>query len=209
MPKEHTVRVGDDISSIAFRYGFLPGTLWDASENRPLKEKRKEDNILLPGDLVTIPDRRPKDESAGTESRHRFRRKGAETKLRLRLLDDGQLVANAKYALNVDGNTFHGSTDGDGRLEHPIVAGAKKGVLVIEETGEEYELQLGGLDPVDETSGQQQRLSNLGYSVGKIDGRLSTETRAAVAQFQLDQDLAVTGEVDQETRAKLVELHGC
>ncbi|WP_156288335.1 S41 family peptidase [Oceanobacillus salinisoli] len=52
-------------------------------------------------------------------------------------------------------------------------------------------------------------LSGLGYDTGRTDGYFSEETKEAVEQFQQDNDLEVTGVVDEETagliEAKVVE----
>src|SRR5262245_14444374 len=121
MPQEYTVQQGDCISSIAVRHGFFPDTLWDDAANADLKAKREEPNVLLPGDVVVIPDKREKSADGGSEKRHRFRRKGVPEKLRLRLLDDeGQPFANQAYRLDIDGQTVNGTTGGDGMIEVPI-----------------------------------------------------------------------------------------
>ncbi|MEJ2692035.1 MAG: peptidoglycan-binding domain-containing protein [Candidatus Thiodiazotropha sp.] len=48
-------------------------------------------------------------------------------------------------------------------------------------------IRLGELDPVNEVSGIQQRLSHLGYAPGEIDGLMGPKTRGAVILFQEDQ----------------------
>jgi hypothetical protein len=42
--------------------------------------------------------------------------------------------------------------------------------LVGQNQSEVYEVLVGHLDPIDEVYGYQQRLSNLGYHLGEIDG---------------------------------------
>ncbi|MUK89083.1 PDZ domain-containing protein [Ornithinibacillus sp. L9] len=51
----------------------------------------------------------------------------------------------------------------------------------------------------------QLMLDGLGYNPGRTDGYFSQETEKAVEAFQQDNDLNVTGEVDQET-ANMLEL---
>ena len=57
MPINHTVRAGDCISSIAFERGFFPDTIWNHGDNSDLKTRREDPNVLLPGDVVVVPDK--------------------------------------------------------------------------------------------------------------------------------------------------------
>src|SRR5882724_13489186 len=103
MPINYKVEQGDCISSIAFEYGFYPDTIWNYPANSELKKKREDPNVLFPGDVVTIPDRRPIEFSKPTTARHKFRLKNIPAKLRLRLLTlEGQPRANEKYVLEID-----------------------------------------------------------------------------------------------------------
>jgi hypothetical protein len=94
MPIRHEVQPGDCVTSLAFDAGFFPDTVWNDGENAELKQKRKEMNLLEPGDVVVIPDLRVKEESGGTDAKHKFRRKGVPAKLKIKVLkrpeDQGQ-----------------------------------------------------------------------------------------------------------------------
>jgi len=86
MAVDYKVRSGDCISSIAFNHGFFWETLWAHGKNSSLKQKRKDPNILRPGDLVHVPDLTSKEESCATDKRHTFKVKGVPAKLQLRLM---------------------------------------------------------------------------------------------------------------------------
>ena len=204
---KHTVRQGDCISSIADKYGFFPDTLWNHAENAQIKQKRKDPNVLLAGDEVFIPDKQEKTESCATEQRHRFRKKGVPAKFVLQLLDDDQPRAGVDYTLEIDGQVFSGKTDSEGKLEHSIPPDAKKGKLVIDGT-EEHELELGELDPITEERGLRARLENLGFIAG-TQGSSADELKEAIEAFQQKNNLKVTGKADDQTRNKLLEIHGC
>lgn len=85
MPNEHTVAPGECISSIAFQHGFFWETLWEHGDNAELKEKRKDPNVLHPGDVVMIPDLTLKEESCATEQVHEFRLKGVPARLNIQV----------------------------------------------------------------------------------------------------------------------------
>jgi peptidoglycan hydrolase-like protein with peptidoglycan-binding domain len=52
-------------------------------------------------------------------------------------------------------------------------------------------------------SAVQSELSRLGYYNGAIDGSLGDQTEAALARYQEDRDLSVTGTVDAATLQSL------
>jgi peptidoglycan hydrolase-like protein with peptidoglycan-binding domain len=59
-------------------------------------------------------------------------------------------------------------------------------------------------DPEPMTLEQAQaRLNELGFKIGKVDGRFGPRTRAGLKRFQKEQGLPVTGELDSTTIAKL------
>ena len=210
---EHTVRQGDCISSIAEKHGLFWEKIWNHPRNANLKERRKDPNVLHPGDAVFVPEKEERQESGATEQKHRFRRKGVPEKLRIYLKDeDGEARANVSYILTIDGENRRNATDGQGLLEEPIPPGARQGRLVLlDEQGnpaEEEILAFGHLDPIEELSGVQMRLSNLGYDCGPADGRMGPRTSEALRAFQRENGMEASGRLDDATRAKLQEVYG-
>jgi len=210
---DYVVEQGDCIESIACRHGFFWKTIWDHPENSELKQKRQDPNILLEGDRVFIPELTERTEKCGTQQRHRFKRKGVPSKLRLVLKDAEQKPRpHVPYMLEIDGRLFQGETDADGCLQHSISPNAKRGRLIIGERddpfGEEYELALGRLDPISELSGVQARLKSQRFYDGEIDGIMGPETVQAILDFQACHGLEQTGELSDETREKLKSIHG-
>ena len=208
MATEHEIKQGETAAKIAEKYGMTEKKIWDAPANAELKNKCDDSNILSPGDIITIPDMETKEESIQTGSKHRFQKKIGKIKLKIQLKEDDEPRANIEYLFEVDGKLVKGTTDKDGYLEQEVPTKATKGIIYIGED-EEIPVNIGKLDPVTDISGVQERLSNLGYDCGSVDGKLNTSTKAAIRGFQEKNNLDVTGEPDKTTREKLVEIHGC
>ena len=210
MSSSHTVAPGEHISGIAERYGFRDfQTLWDHADNAALRELRSEPHVLLPGDVVVIPDKTVRTESRTTDQAHRFRVSSHPLKLRLALTDYHNLpIVGAACELTVQGKTISLTSDGDGIIETTIPKDATEGRLKVPELDLEMPVKIGHLDPVDDDSGWQGRLVNLGYYGGAVGDDEPEMLRYAIEEFQCDHQLKVTGELDGATRAKLLEAHG-
>lgn len=207
MAISYQVKDGDCLSSIAFEHGFFPDTIWNHANNAALKEKRKDPNVLMQGDVVFVPDKRLKEVNEPTNQVHKFRLKNCPAKLSLRLLFNGEPRRSEAYTLDIDGKITNGTTDSDGNIKISIPPNARRGKLVIgaDERKMEYNLKLGTLDPIDKISGVQSRLNNLGFNCGRIDGVMNPETKEALQAFQVTVGLPPTGELDAATKAKLYE----
>ena len=199
------VQHGECLLSIAYQEGFLWDTLWKLPDNAELRDARRDPGLLLVGDRIMIPERRIKTVPAGTDARHRFVKRGLPAKLRVVVEYEDVPVANSNYTLTVDGSIRQGTTDEEGLLEVAIPPDASEGLLEI--SGLHFQLQLGALDPGSEDIGIQQRLANLGFYHGKLDGRIGPVTLDAVATFQARTGLAVTGELDDDTLDLLLHRH--
>jgi peptidoglycan hydrolase-like protein with peptidoglycan-binding domain len=112
----------------------------------------------------------------------------------------------------MDGAVLEGTTTDAEGIERSISPLARSGTLTVD--GHVWTLQLAALNPVDNTadhgvSGIQARLLNLGYDVGEVDGVAGPKTRAAIRAFQQEHRLALSGDLNQATRDKVVAIHGC
>ena len=99
------------------------------------------------------------------------------------------------------------ATDGEGRIEKRIPISATSGKLTIQ--GMVFPFQIGYLDPIDEVTGCQARLNNLGYYAGPLGQADDKRIRLAVEEFQCDHGLKVDGVCGPNTLSKLKEVHGC
>ena len=105
----HTVARGESTTQLAFEAGLFPETVWLHAKNSSLRDKRKNPNLLEPGDEIFVPEKRVVHESAGSETKHRFRRKGIPEELRVQLLDPlGEPRNGIEYVLTIDNSTVEG-----------------------------------------------------------------------------------------------------
>lgn len=216
MSSTHTVVQGDHIPGIALEYGFSDyNVIWNHGNNADLKKKRVDPNVLFPGDQVFIPDLELRTENGSTDAKHAFKARKKTLMLRLVLEDLYEKpIANAKCELTVDSQTLDLTTDGKGKIEHEIAADAKKAVLLIHDPQTPLDeidipIVIGGLDPLDEVTGQQARLNNLGYFAGEVGGDDPLALRSAVEEFQCEHGLKVDGVCGNATQAKLKSVYGC
>lgn len=204
MPVDYEVSQGDSLPSISKQFGFFFKTLWNHGNNSSLKQKRKNPNVLYPGDKVHIPDLSQKKETRGADAKHKFRRKGVPVELVLQLMINEKPRANEPYILKVGDKELKGNTDGDGILRQKIPNEAKEAMLTFTKTNETFPIQIGSLDPVDEINGVQQRLFNLGYDC-TMTGEVDEATVRAISLYQAASGLEVTGKMDQQLKDKLTE----
>lgn len=208
----HVVQTGECVSCIAKQSGHYWESLWHDPANQELRDVRKDPNVLLVGDKVTVPPIRPKAEPGASEMRHRFVRRGEPSKLRMQVMRDHKPLANQPYELIIDEDqTRKGTTDPEGKLEVPIPGDAKRGVLWVGEEPKRYRylVQLGAVQPNESIDGVKQRLKNLGFFAGTVNRTVDDEMRIALKAFQEQHGLPVTGELDEPTRQKVKEAHGC
>lgn len=213
---DFVVGESDCLSSIARQTGRLWQTIWNDPANAELREARKDPNVLLAGDRLTIPALRQRSEPGQTEMRHRFVRIGQPTVFQLRLAHNGQPLANRTYTIRFDkGEEFAGTTNSDGFMRCPMPSDAVHGHLSVEPDAaapdaarREYKLYFGKLEPIDSLIGVQQRLRNLGFYDGANTDHVDERTRSAIRKYQHVRKLAATGAPDADTRKRLQHEHG-
>jgi hypothetical protein len=213
----HVVDNSESLQSIALRYGLLPETIWNHGPNAALKKLRREQyGILLPGDVLEIPERRLKVVELATGKRHTLRVKNRVMRLRVRFLVNRKPRSRQTFAMEVDGAPRDGVTDADGWLDEAIPVATKRVRVVFDDRDErqdpgdveEHVFRVGALDPIDHPTGLQARLRNLGFYPGKIDGHVGEVTVAAIRAFQRYAKVPATGEVDDVTRSALELAYG-
>lgn len=210
MPITYEIQPGDSTDSVAFAHGLFALTVWDDPANKELSEQRKNRNVLLPGDLLVLHDKRPDPKDCATDARHVFRRRGVPSKYRLQVLYQGLPVKNAAYRLVVDKVLHEGSTDDNGMLEEFVPADSKKGAVLVHLPQPDpplvFRVVFGMLDPIDSLSGMEGRLNNLGYIRAAPGHSQATRVWNGIRRLQRDFDLPITGEPDKKTLACLASL---
>ena len=219
MSLTYSIKQGDYLAKIAKDHGFSDWKMiWNHPDNTGLKDKRKDPNILYPGDRLFIPDREEKHESIAVDDTHKFAVKRSKLKLVL-VLDEmfKNPMAGTQYQLMIDGKVIAKAADGKGKLEVEILPSATDAQLIIKNTESPVNeiaipIKIGHLDPVEERSGQAQRLNNLGYFAGPDPVNDEAENErfflSAMQEFQCDNNLAVDGICGPQTQGKLVQIHG-
>jgi len=229
----YTVRQGECLASIAHKFGIHDWrTIYDHPANAAFRRKRRNPNVVYPGDQIYVPPRENRNEVAATEQRHRFKLKRAKTLVRIVAEDDaGRPLADKPFELTVADHTYRGRTQGNGLIEQEITADSERGSLIVwldepdegsaggetADSGDDaaaegdhcytWTLALGHLDPEDTITGVQARLNNLGFPCGPVDGILGPKTGDALKAFQRHAGLVPSGQMDDETRRRLREAH--
>ena len=205
---DYTVVQGDCLSSIADQFGLLKDTIWKHGRNGELRQKRPNPDTLLPGDVIFVPPLTLKEIGCPTTKRHKFVRKQELVRFRLRLLWEDKPRANEAYVLDVGNERYSGQTDGDGWIDVQIPAREPEGFLTLQDGAEQHTIALGALDPIDEITGIQGRLSNLSYLAGEITGEWDDRQADAIRALQAKNHLLVTGKMDADTESALKKEYG-
>ena len=212
----HIVKAGECLSLIAAKYTFQDyKTIYDHPDNKELKKKRPNPNIIHPDDVIVIPDKKEKVAFGATDKLHQFKLKRPHKHIHVQIRDHlGEAFAFEKYVLTI-GTTkkvIEGYTDGDGVVKEEIPVNATSAELTVGNL--HWTLKIGDLNPINDTiddgiSGIQQRLKNLGIDPGRIDGIIGPKTMMAICLFEGINGIKITGECTEATLVKLKEVHGC
>jgi hypothetical protein len=110
--------------------------------------------------------------------------------------------AAPEYKVSVNGRFVQtGRLRADGSVEIHVPGGAN---VVLHTLGTDYQIvALEGIEPHDRLTGQQRRLSLLGYYPGGVDNTYGPGTDAAVLDFQADNGLDPKGHKVSGTAVEL------
>lgn len=207
-PFVHRIVSGECVATIAARYGFFPAAIWEHADNASLRAERDSLYVLAPGDLVRVPVRTARVLPVEAGSRVTLKRLGVPERLRIRFLDgDDTPRAGLRYLLSVDTGSgtltevLTGVTDAAGFVDATIPPDATSAEIVFTDGAvrEVHRFGLSRLEPANTRAGWVGRLRNLGYLVGAADMVSDAALELAIADFQRDRRLPVTGTMDGPT----------
>jgi hypothetical protein len=126
---------------------------------------------------------------------------------------EGQGLADKAYVLEVGMASHEGRTNGEGLVEALVQASETRGRLIVWLDDQKsscmvWNLEIGSLEPHEETRGMQARLNNLGYFCGKVDGVVGPKTRAAVKAFKKKNGLGDNDTIDDATKNGIRDVFG-
>ncbi|WP_437731960.1 peptidoglycan-binding protein [Sorangium sp. So ce1335] len=205
----YVIQQGEHLRKLAFRFGMDAETLWRHDKNQELASRRKNMDLLHPGDVLHVPaEPAPAlDISAGTMNRYKARVPTVPVKIQLE--SAVRSLAGQRFEVHGIGEgaePIRGTTTAEGEASFEVPVLVREVELRLPDAGLVIPVLVGDLDPIDEPSGLAQRLRNLGYLPATGDVAAEDVTLALMA-FQREQELPVTGAADDETRRALEERH--
>lgn len=207
--KPYVVRQGDYLLKIAHQLGFDPDTVWSDAKNTELAKKR-DPNMLQPGDVLYVPEEPPKPEISVNEGdAHDFQAHVPEVVVSFVLRDAEGPIVDEPWIVKGLGDPVEGTTGGDGCVSFTATVLTREVELVLKNRNVKYPVLIGDMDPLDEPSGVKKRLDHLGFrDPDAKEGADEVLSPAVIQAFQAAHGLEATGEIDDATRAAIEDAHG-
>jgi len=219
MATTHTVQPGENLARIAKQYKVANWRdIYLSPDNAEFRKKRPNPNILMAGDVLTIPEQKQKTVYVRTGANHRFVVKQNDSqKLTFCLTDHaGKAMPKVPVTFELNGRSQTIISDGSGKVEitvqQPELEEFPLNVYADSESEEPshcFIVKPGFLDPVDTVSGIQARLNSLGHDCGVADGIYGKKTKAGIESFEQANDLTPTGELSASLYRAVEQEYGC
>jgi hypothetical protein len=164
----YVVKDGDYLLSLAHQFGFDADTVWNDPKNADLQKLRPDPNILLPGDILYIPDQDPPAaapaQSLTPGATNSFVSSAPTVTLTHKFVGASDSdYANQAYTVTELDQLTGLTTDGSGVATFQAPVTLTTATVVFTGTGESWALGIGKMDPIDTLIGVFKRLQNLGY----------------------------------------------
>lgn len=214
--RPHVVRQGEYLTKLAHTLCFDASAVWNDPQNAALRARRKNPEILCPGDVLMVPEPAPrKPLSLAVGSHNAFKAKVPTVRVAVVVKEGGEPLADEPCMIDGLGPRVPAKSDGEGRVEIEVPLHVREVRLIFYKRALVVPVGVGELDPVEEPSGVRQRLEHLGYygivlgpakrAAPTPEPELDAE---ALRGFQRAHSLPDTGVADEATRAALVAAHG-
>lgn len=212
--RPYVVRQGDYLDRLAHVLGFDPDAVWSHDKNADISAQRDK-NVLFPGDLLWVPIPKKKWDAVEKGTTNTYVVAVPSTTVRLVFKDERGPLALEPYVVHGLGAPREGTTDESGQIEIEMPVHFRECEVLFPNQNILHPVRVGEMDPLEESSGVRKRLQHLGYG-GAFDSNetrdLSEDAREAsymlaIIAFQSDNNLGLTGVVDDATRAALEKAH--
>jgi hypothetical protein len=186
----YVVKQGDHLPLLAYQFGFDADAVWNDPANDDLRKQRPDPNLLLPTDVLYIPDqvdKPPATYSLQTGQTNSFVSDPPKVSLVVVFADTDR--ASQPFTVTEVPDLTGLSTDGDGCATFDVPITAQQISVVFASDGATFLVNVGHLDPIDTLSGAAQRLQNLGFLDPALDiNGIEVDTvRAALQALQAGQ----------------------
>ncbi|MCA9619430.1 MAG: peptidoglycan-binding protein [Myxococcales bacterium] len=217
----YVVRQGDHLARLAAERGFDAAEVWNHDANRELRERRRNPQVLAPGDVIYLPEARQSRLRLTAKSQNRYQADMPTVRVDQVLTFGARPLADERYEVHgLGGEPLLRRTDREGRARFEAPAHLRHVHLYLPDQNVAALVQIGHLDPETEDQGLRDRLAHLGYLLprGLLPPSLAGDvadpaTRAreiedALRRFQRDRELPENGAPDEATLAALLDAHG-
>lgn len=213
--KPYVIRQGDYLVKLAHVLGFDAEEVWNAAKNAKLRQERKSHNMLVPGDILFVPDEPAPRSRLDAMTSNTYVAHVPRVRVRMRMAVAGTPMKNEAYVVRGIGeDAKERKTDGEGTVAFEADVHVREVEIHFPARELTRTVAIGGLDPIEAPSGLRMRLTHLGfYSAhrGGADGHTGRDENrldAAVKAFQSANGIAPSGELDPSTKRAIVAAHG-
>lgn len=215
MLKPYVIRQGDYMSKLGPTLGFNPETAWSDPKNDAIRKKRTSMNMLQPGDIVFLPDDpRPRLPVAGG-STNAYTARIPKVTVKLKLQVGGVVLPKEPYVIRgVGPDPIEGATDDNGVLSAQVKVHVREFEVELTSRKRTLRVRVGDMDPINELTGVQKRLTHLGFYLPTKTGAENYDALdpkqlvSAIRAFQASKNIKVTGKMDEDTKKALVSAAG-
>ncbi len=213
--KPYIVRQGDYLTKLGHLKGFDAAKAWADSANDDIRKKRSSMDTLEPGDIVYIPDVAPKQIPIHGGIVNHYIARIPKVPVNLKLQVGGTVLQKEPVVIRGIGpKPVESATDENGILTTSVKVHVREIEVELPQRNRTLRVRVGDMDPINELSGLQKRLTHLGFYVPtktgteNFDALDPAQILSALKAFQASKKLKVTGKLDDDTKKALIAASG-